>query len=151
MSLHVDPAVSADSAVSAVSAVTAVTAATNALATAAAPVEQVRKLVTAIPGPASQLRHAQRKLVVSDGLGTVLPVFIERGGGGILVDVDGNHLIDLASGIAVTTVGASAPAVVRRVQEQVARLTHTCFLVTEYDGYVPVSYTHLTLPTSDLV
>jgi 4-aminobutyrate aminotransferase/(S)-3-amino-2-methylpropionate transaminase len=138
MSLHVDPAVSADSAVSAVSAVTAVTAATNALATAAAPVEQVRKLVTAIPGPASQLRHAQRKLVVSDGLGTVLPVFIERGGGGILVDVDGNHLIDLASGIAVTTVGASAPAVVRRVQEQVARLTHTCFLVTEYDGYVQV-------------
>ncbi len=103
-----------------------------------APVEQVRKLVTAIPGPASQARHAHRTSVLSAGLGTVLPVFIERGGGGILVDVDGNHLIDLASGIAVTTVGASAPAVVHRVQEQVAKLTHTCFLVTEYDGYVEV-------------
>jgi 4-aminobutyrate aminotransferase/(S)-3-amino-2-methylpropionate transaminase len=53
--------------------------------------------------------------------------------------VDGNHLIDLASGIATTSVGASASQVVRRVQEQVAKFTHTCFLVTEYDGYVEVA------------
>ena len=43
-------------------------------------------------------------------------MFVDRAGGGILVDVDGNHLIDFASGIAVTTVGATAPAVVRRVR-----------------------------------
>lgn len=100
--------------------------------------EQVRILRTAIPGPQSLARHQHRQGVLSTGLGTTLPVFIERAGGGILVDVDGNHLIDFASGIAVTTVGSSAPAVVRRVREQVARLTHTCFLVTEYDGYVQV-------------
>ena len=69
----------------------------------------------------------------------MLPVFVERAGGGVVVDIDGNHLIDLASGIAVTSVGASAPAVVSRVQEQAARFTHTCFLVTEYDGYVAVA------------
>ena len=39
------------------------------------------------------------------GLGTTLPVFIERAGGGVLVDVDGNSLIDLGSGIAVVSVG----------------------------------------------
>lgn len=99
---------------------------------------QQRILHTAIPGPASLARHAHRMTSVAGGLGTVLPVFVDRMGGGIIVDVDGNHLIDLASGIATTTVGASHPEVVARVREQVARFTHTCFLVTEYDEYVQV-------------
>lgn len=100
---------------------------------------QQRRVVTAIPGPASLARQAHAQTVLSGGLGSALPVFVDRAGGGILVDVDGNHIIDLASGIATTTVGASAPAVVRRVREQVAQVTHTCFLVTEYDGYVEVA------------
>ncbi|HEX2705060.1 MAG TPA: 4-aminobutyrate--2-oxoglutarate transaminase, partial [Candidatus Lustribacter sp.] len=59
-------------------------------------------------------------------------------GGGILVDVDGNHLIDFGSGIAVTTVGNSAPRVVAAVQSQVEDFTHTCFMVTPYEEYVAV-------------
>ncbi len=68
----------------------------------------------------------------------MLPVFVVAAGGGVLVDVDGNSLIDLGSGIAVTSVGNAAPSVVSRVQEQVAAFTHTCFMVTPYDGYVDV-------------
>jgi len=68
-----------------------------------------------------------------------LPVFVDHAGGGIIVDVDGNHILDLASGIAVTGVGASNPDVARRVSEQVERFTHTCFLVTEYQGFVDVA------------
>jgi 4-aminobutyrate aminotransferase/(S)-3-amino-2-methylpropionate transaminase len=101
--------------------------------------DQRRTLVTDIPGPQSRELQRRRNDALPQGLGTMLPVFVERAGGGIIVDVDGNHLIDLASGIAVTSVGASAPAVVSRVQEQAARFTHTCFLVTEYDGYVAVA------------
>ena len=101
--------------------------------------QQGRKLVTELPGPLSLALQQRRDEALARGLGTALPVFVERAGGGVIVDVDGNHLIDLASGIAVTTVGASAPEVVSRVQEQVARFTHTCFLVTEYDGYVEVA------------
>ncbi len=56
----------------------------------------------------------------------------------MVVDVDGNSLIDLASGIAVTSVGNSAPEVVERVQAQVAAYTHTCFMVAPYEGYVEV-------------
>ncbi len=104
-------------------------------------VSQRRLVQTDIPGPLSQQRHAHRQGVVSAAFGTVLPVFVERMGGGIIVDVDGNHIIDLAAGIAVTSVGASAPAVVRRVQEQVAKFTHTCFMVSEYDGFVEVCET----------
>lgn len=103
------------------------------------PLEQRRILVTEVPGPLSRVLQKRRNEALPQGLGTILPVFVERAGGGVIVDVDGNHLIDLASGIAVTSVGASAQAVVSRVQEQAARFTHTCFLVTEYDGYVAVA------------
>src|SRR5688500_15275015 len=96
------------------------------------PVAQERRLVTALPGPRSTALHARKVAAVSSGVGVGLPAYIERAGGGILVDVDGNHLIDFGSGIAVTTVGNSAPAVVDRVREQVGDFTHTCFMVTPY-------------------
>jgi 4-aminobutyrate aminotransferase/(S)-3-amino-2-methylpropionate transaminase len=104
----------------------------------ASPVEQRRQLVTAIPGPRSLELHKRRSAAVAAGVSTGLPVYIERAGGGILVDVDGNHLIDLGSGIAVTTVGNAAPRVVERVREQVADFTHTCFMITGYEEYVAV-------------
>ena len=81
---------------------------------------------------------SRRDSVVARGIGTTLPVFVERAGGGVLVDVDGNSLIDFGSGIAVASVGNAAEAVVARVQEQVARFTHTCFMVTPYAGYIEV-------------
>ncbi|WP_395696235.1 4-aminobutyrate--2-oxoglutarate transaminase [Nocardioides sp.] len=99
---------------------------------------QERRLVTAIPGPASLERLDRKKAYVADGVGTTLPVFVVAAGGGVLVDVDGNSLIDLGSGIAVTSVGNAAPAVTRNVHAQVDAFTHTCFMVTPYDGYVDV-------------
>ncbi|QFR01658.1 4-aminobutyrate--2-oxoglutarate transaminase [Streptomyces phaeolivaceus] len=104
----------------------------------AAPAQR-RILRTAIPGPESVRLHAARAVTTAAGLGVTLPVFVAEAGGGIVVDVDGNHLIDMASGIAVTSVGASHPEVVRSVQEQVERFTHTCFLVTEYESAVEVA------------
>ena len=101
-------------------------------------IEQKRHLVTEVPGPESTKRLERKKRLVADGVGTMLPVFVTEASGGILRDVDGNQLIDLGSGIAVTTVGNSAPAVVRRVHEQVDAFTHTCFMITPYDGYVDV-------------
>src|SRR3954463_6392435 len=106
---------------------------------AGTPLTQQRHLVTEIPGPRSQEKLARKKQYVADGVGTTLPVFVEAAGGGVLRDVDGNTLIDLGSGIAVTTVGNAAPSVVSRVQEQVAAFTHTCFMITPYDGYVDVA------------
>lgn len=102
-------------------------------------IQQIRRLVTDIPGPRSTELLDRKKSFVADGVGTTLPVFVVEAGGGVLVDVDGNSLIDLGSGIAVTTVGNSAPAVVRRVAEQLEAFTHTCFMVTPYSGYVDVA------------
>jgi 4-aminobutyrate aminotransferase/(S)-3-amino-2-methylpropionate transaminase len=99
---------------------------------------QERRLVTEIPGPRSRALQGRRSDAVAVGVSSVLPVYVAAAGGGVLVDVDGNSFIDLASGIAVTSVGNAAPAVVERVQEQVAAFTHTCFMVAPYDGYVEV-------------
>src|SRR6478672_10622533 len=81
---------------------------------------QERRVVTAIPGPRSVELFARRNDACARGLGTTLPVFIERAGGGVLVDVDGNSLIDLGAGIAVVNVGNAADRVVANVQAQVA-------------------------------
>ena len=99
---------------------------------------QERRLVTELPGPRSKELFARKQAAVSNGIGTTFPVFIERAGGGVLVDVDGNSLIDLGSGIAVVSVGNAAPHVVQAVTGQVAAFTHTCFMITPYEGYVEV-------------
>lgn len=102
-------------------------------------VPQKRELRTAIPGPRSQELHQRTKQAVSSGVGVGLPVYVEKAGGGIVVDVDGNQLIDLGSGIAVTSVGASAQRVIDRAQAQLEDFTHTCFMVTPYEEYTQVA------------
>ncbi|NEK58422.1 4-aminobutyrate--2-oxoglutarate transaminase [Geodermatophilus sabuli] len=102
-------------------------------------VTQERRLVTEVPGPRSRELAARRAGAVTSAVGSVLPVYVERAGGAVVVDVDGNSFIDLGSGIAVTSVGHAAPEVVAAVQAQVAAFTHTCFMVGPYEGYVAVS------------
>lgn len=100
--------------------------------------EQSRLLATEIPGPKSVELAGRKNAAVSRAVGTTMPVYARRASGGIVEDVDGNRLIDLGSGIAVTTVGNASPRVVEAVAAQVADFTHTCFMVTPYDGYVSV-------------
>ncbi|MEU8784497.1 4-aminobutyrate--2-oxoglutarate transaminase [Streptomyces sp. NPDC048637] len=99
---------------------------------------QERRVVTAIPGPKSQELWARKQATVAGGVGAVLPVFVKRAGGGVLEDVDGNSLIDFGSGIAVTSVGNSAEAVVRRATAQLEAFTHTCAMVAPYEPYIEV-------------
>ena len=102
------------------------------------PLPQSRRVATDVPGPRSAALLARRNAALPLGVGTTLPVFAVRAGGGILEDADGNRFIDLASGIAVTTVGATAPRVTAAVAEQLERFTHTAFQVTPYESYVEV-------------
>jgi 4-aminobutyrate aminotransferase/(S)-3-amino-2-methylpropionate transaminase len=99
---------------------------------------QERRLVTEIPGPRSRAFHERRLAAVASGVGSGLPIEVVAAGGGVIVDADGNSLIDLGSGIAVVNVGNAAEPVARAVAEQAAAFTHTCFMVTPYEGYVAV-------------
>jgi len=99
---------------------------------------QERRLVTAIPGPKSIEALKRRSEATSQGLGMAIPVIIERASDAILLDIDGNQIIALGSGIGVVGVGNSASRVVDRVIEQVQAFTHTCFTVAPYMNYIEV-------------
>lgn len=100
---------------------------------------QERRLVTSIPGPKSVALHQRRQAAVAAGVASTLPLYAADAGGGVIVDIDGNSLIDLGSGIAVNSVGNAAPRVVEAIREAAGHFTHTCFMVTPYEGYVAVA------------
>ncbi|MBF4582401.1 4-aminobutyrate--2-oxoglutarate transaminase [Curtobacterium sp. VKM Ac-2865] len=100
---------------------------------------QERRLVTAVPGPRSQELLARKTAAVPRGVGVAVPIAVVAAGGGVVVDADGNSLIDLGSGIAVTSVGNADPAVVAAVAAQAQAFTHTCFTIAAYEGYVEVA------------
>ncbi|SDG86368.1 4-aminobutyrate--2-oxoglutarate transaminase [Microbacterium pygmaeum] len=100
---------------------------------------QERRMLTPIPGPRSQELLARKADAVAAGVGHTVPIQAVAAGGGVVVDADGNSLIDLGAGIAVTTLGNAHPKVVAAVQAQVAQFTHTCFMISPYESYVGVA------------
>src|SRR5947209_5283888 len=102
-------------------------------------IEQERRLVTEIPGPKSRALLGRRRSAVPNGLGSSTPLFVEGASGAILLDVDGNQLIDLGAGISVLNMGNTSPAVVEAIREQLDHFTHTCMQVTQYEPYVALA------------
>jgi 4-aminobutyrate aminotransferase len=86
-------------------------------------------LKTAIPGPKAQAVIARDRAILMTTTKTA-PIVAESGSGVWITDVDGNRLLDFASGVAVNAVGYAHPEVVRAVREQVGRLSH--FAGTDY-------------------
>jgi 4-aminobutyrate aminotransferase / (S)-3-amino-2-methylpropionate transaminase / 5-aminovalerate transaminase len=80
--------------------------------------------------------HKRRGTAVARGVSSVVSSYVDSASGGTITDVDGREWIDFAAGIAVTSVGNSAPKVVEAVRAQVERFTHTCFMVAPYESYV---------------
>ncbi|MGN5159885.1 4-aminobutyrate--2-oxoglutarate transaminase [Aeromonas dhakensis] len=83
--------------------------------------------------------QARREAAVVNGVGTLLPVFIDRAQNAELWDVEGNRYIDFASGIAVLNTGHNHPKVVAAVRAQLEKFSHTCFQVTPYPGYIELA------------
>jgi 4-aminobutyrate aminotransferase/(S)-3-amino-2-methylpropionate transaminase len=102
-------------------------------------IPQERKLVTEVPGPKSTEWFARRTAAVPAGVANIHPVVTARASGAIIEDVDGNRLIDFATGIAVLNVGHAAPEVVAAAQRQLELDTHTCFHVTANEPYIELA------------
>ncbi len=102
-------------------------------------ITQEPRVLTEIPGPRSRELHARRQAVIPPGVHSVMPLYIERAHGSILVDVDGNQIVDVCGGIGVTTIGHTDEAVVAAAREQMGRVTHTLFTMTPYEPYVQVA------------
>jgi 4-aminobutyrate aminotransferase/(S)-3-amino-2-methylpropionate transaminase len=102
-------------------------------------IPQERKLVTEIPGPRSRAWFERRDVAVPRGVANVHPIVTARAAGAIVEDVDGNRLIDFATGIAVLNIGHGAPEVVAAAQRQLELDTHTCFHVTANEPYIELA------------
>src|SRR5262245_45173493 len=100
---------------------------------------QERKLVTEVPGPKSREWFERRAKAVPKGVFNIHPIVTSRASGAIIEDVDGNRLIDFATGIAVLNVGHTSPEVVAAAQRQLGLDTHTCFHVTANEPYIELA------------
>jgi len=100
---------------------------------------KVPELKTEIPGPRSKELAAQKEKYTPRGNTPGSPVYIARGEGAIVEDVDGNRFIDFTGGIGVTNIGHSSPEVVNAVKSQADKFFHTCFTVAGYEGFVQVA------------
>lgn len=76
---------------------------------------------------------------VPRGVVTAHPVVIARGKGSEVWDVEGNRYLDFVGGIGVLNVGHNHPAVVSAVTEQLQRVSHACFQVAAYPGYIELA------------
>ena len=82
---------------------------------------------------------ALRESSTPRGVGTQTTVFADRARNAEVWDVEGNHYIDLAAGIAVINTGHNHPDVIAAVKAQLERFSHTCFQVLPYDVYVQLA------------
>jgi 4-aminobutyrate aminotransferase len=87
------------------------------------------RIVTPIPGPNAQKIIDQDTALLMTSTKSA-PIAAASAEGVWVTDVDGNRLLDFASGVGVLNVGHSHPEVVRAVQEQAAKLMH--FAGTDY-------------------
>src|SRR6185436_12922087 len=102
-------------------------------------IPQERKLVTEVPGPKSREWFERRAKAVPQGVFNIHPIVTARASGAIIEDVDGNRLIDFATGIAVLNVGHTSPEVVGAAQRQLELDTHSCFHVTANGPYIELA------------
>ncbi|HXH28282.1 MAG TPA: 4-aminobutyrate--2-oxoglutarate transaminase, partial [Candidatus Polarisedimenticolia bacterium] len=93
-------------------------------------------LKTAVPGPKSQELMKARQEAIPRGPLNITPVVTARAEGAVIEDVDGNRFLDFASGIGVLNVGHAPREVVKAIEQQAEKFTHTCFHVTLNEPYV---------------
>src|SRR4029079_3715951 len=85
------------------------------------PVPDIR---TPLPGPNGAEMLARDKQYVSPSYTPAYPLFVERGSGCVIEDVDGNLFLDFTAGIAVTNTGHCHPEVVAAIKDQAEKLLH---------------------------
>lgn len=83
--------------------------------------------------------HKKREAVISSGVASVTPVYVESAFGAIVKDVEGKEYIDFGGGIAVMNIGHGHPKVVAAVKAQAEKFTHTCFMVNPYEVAVTLA------------
>jgi 4-aminobutyrate aminotransferase/(S)-3-amino-2-methylpropionate transaminase len=96
-------------------------------------------LKTAIPGPKSQALLARRKAAVPQGPFNIAPIFVDRGEDAMVIDVDGNVMLDFTGGLGSLNAGHTNAKVLDAVIAQARKYLHTCFHIAQYEPYVALA------------
>ena len=83
--------------------------------------------------------HRRRANAVPRGVSNLLGVYADHAQNAELWDVEGRRYIDFASGIAVLNTGHVHPRMKAALARQLDKLTHACFQVTPYEGYIALA------------
>ncbi len=92
-----------------------------------------------VPGKRSAELLGARNQYVPRGVSYATPIFIARGKGALVTDVDGNEYLDFASGISALNLGHGNEEVSLAIEEQMRKYLHTCFQVVMYEPYVQLA------------
>ena len=80
----------------------------------------------------------RRAKAVSRGIGMGAAVMAAKAENSEIWDIEGNRYIDFGGGIAVVNTGHRHPMVMKRVYEQLEKVTHTCAMVMPYTPFIEV-------------
>src|SRR5574340_910114 len=90
-------------------------------------------IISDLPGPEAKRILALDARYVSPSYTRTYPMVARRGAGAMVEDVDGNHFLDFAAGIAVVATGHCHPRVAAAVKDQADKLMH----ISGTDFYYP--------------
>ena len=103
------------------------------------PIPQEILIKTVIPGPLSKSLLETNRANTSAGLSVNIPLIVNSAYQAIIKDLDGNQIVDLGSGIGVNSVGHSHQKVIKSVEQQIKKFTHTNFTTAPYSLYIEVA------------
>jgi 4-aminobutyrate aminotransferase/(S)-3-amino-2-methylpropionate transaminase len=83
--------------------------------------------------------YRRRKQLVPNAVGIFNPSSVVEAHGSIMIDADGNELIDFAGGIGVINAGHCPPPVVAAIRQQAEKLIHSSFNVALYEVYLDLA------------
>ena len=93
-----------------------------------------------VPGPEGAAMLERCRQAVPDALCTkTYPVYINKGEGAMIEDVDGNKFLDFIGGVGVLNIGYSRPEVVEAVKEQAEKYFHCIFNLVGHEGYIELA------------
>jgi len=92
-----------------------------------------------LPGEQGERLVSLRNEYVPKGVFQIAPIFVSKGKGALIEDVDGNEYIDFAAGISVLNIGHCHDKVISAIKEQADKHLHTCFHVLMYESYVKLA------------
>jgi len=97
------------------------------------------RLVTSLPGPKAKKLVGLDTKFVSPSYTRTYPLVAKTGRGAVIEDLDGNHFLDFAAGIAVVATGHCHPEVVAAIQKQAGELIHMSGTDFYYENMVELA------------